>query len=187
MPRHSTAQHRNSTAQHSTAQHSTAQHSTAQHSTAQHSTAQHSTAQHSTAQHSTAQHSTAQHSTAQHSTAQHSTAQHSTAQHNARPAVYVAGRWAVILGKGHNPGALVTSLAYNAELCIFNLLQLLEVFSQSRIQDGPFPPQIVEADSLYFSACSHTSTSTSAGEQHQTVYICHQVILPPSGFAMKHT
>jgi len=131
------------------------------------------------AQHSTAQHSTAQHSTAQHSTAQHSTAQHSTAQHIARPAVNVAGRWAVILGEGHNPGALVSSLADNAELCIFNLLQLLEVFSQSRIQDVPFPPQIVEADSLYFSAYSHhNSTSISAGEQHQTVHVCHQVSLP---------
>ncbi len=126
----------------------------------------------------TALHARAQHSTAQHSTAQHSTAQHSTAQHSTAPAVNVAGRWAIILGEGYNPGALVSSLAYNAELCIFNLLQLLEVFSQSRIQDVPFPPQIIEADSLDFSACSQTSTSTSAGEQHQTVHVCHQVALP---------
>jgi len=126
----------------------------------------------------TAPHARAQHSTAQRSTAQHSTAQHSTAQHIAAPAVNVAGRWAIILGEGHNPGALVSSLAYNAEFRIFNLLQLLEVFSQSGIQDVPFPPQVIEAHSLDFSACSHTSSSISAGEQHQTVHVCHQVSLP---------
>ncbi len=133
---------------------------------------------HHQAQHLMQGHSTAQRSAAQHSTAQHSTAQHSTAQHIAAPAVNVAGRWAIILGEGHNPGALVSSLAYNAEFRIFNLLQLLEVFSQSGIQDVPFPPQVIEAHSLDFSACSHTSSSISAGEQHQTVHVCHQVSLP---------